>query len=80
MHFRLRIMLTKKINDSRVEFESINPKILYCGTPVALVSSINHENTHNLAPISSFWALGWTMVLGLLHIRRAAPNAMLLGR
>lgn len=47
------------------EFRTIKPKILYFGTPVALVSSINDDGSPNLAPISSFWALGWTMVLGL---------------
>ncbi len=40
-------------------------KILYFGTPVALVSSLNDAGTPNLAPISSFWALGWTLVLGI---------------
>jgi hypothetical protein len=47
-------------------FRTIQPKILYFGTPVALISSLNKEGDTNLAPISSFWALGWTMLLGLL--------------
>src|ERR1700744_5773055 len=46
-------------------FKSIAPKILYFGTPVALISSMNEDGTPNLAPMSSFWALGWTMVLGI---------------
>lgn len=43
----------------------IEPKILYPGTPVVLVSTVNPDGTPNLAPMSSFWALGWTAMLGL---------------
>jgi flavin reductase (DIM6/NTAB) family NADH-FMN oxidoreductase RutF len=43
----------------------LSPKILYMGTPVVLVSTMNENGTPNLAPMSSAWALGWTMVLGL---------------
>lgn len=43
----------------------LSPKILYMGTPVVLVSTMNEDGTANLAPMSSAWALGWTMVLGL---------------
>jgi lysophospholipase L1-like esterase len=43
---------------------SIEPAILYVGTPVALVSSINPDGSANLAPISSLWFLGWTALLG----------------
>jgi flavin reductase (DIM6/NTAB) family NADH-FMN oxidoreductase RutF len=53
---------------------TIEPKILYFGTPVALVSSLNEDATTNLAPISSFWALGWTMMLGLLDETKTADN------
>jgi flavin reductase (DIM6/NTAB) family NADH-FMN oxidoreductase RutF len=55
-------------------FVSITPKILYFGTPVAIVSSRNEDETTNLAPISSFWALGWTMVLGLLRDTKTLAN------
>jgi flavin reductase (DIM6/NTAB) family NADH-FMN oxidoreductase RutF len=47
------------------EFQTLEPKILYFGTPVALISSINPDGSPNLAPMSSFWALGWTMLLGI---------------
>jgi flavin reductase (DIM6/NTAB) family NADH-FMN oxidoreductase RutF len=43
---------------------SIEPAILYVGTPVALVSTLNPDGSANLAPMSSFWFLGWTAVLG----------------
>src|SRR5947207_4822598 len=56
------------------QFQTISPKILYFGNPVALISSINEDDTSNLAPISSFWALGWTMTLGLLTETKTLMN------
>jgi flavin reductase (DIM6/NTAB) family NADH-FMN oxidoreductase RutF len=56
------------------EFLTLEPKILYFGTPVAIVSSANPDGTTNLAPISSFWALGWTFVLGLLRDTKTLGN------
>jgi len=56
------------------EFVTVNPKILYFGTPVALVSSVNQDGSSNLAPISSFWVLGWTMTLGLLEDTKTLEN------
>lgn len=44
---------------------SIEPAILYLGTPVALVSTLNPDGSPNVAPMSSFWFLGWSAVLGL---------------
>lgn len=60
------------MNDT--SFQTIEPKILYFGTPVALVSSCNEDQSTNIAPISSFWALGWTMMLGLLDETKTAEN------
>lgn len=59
---------------SEIGFETIAPKILYFGTPVAIVSSANEDGSPNLAPISSFWALGWTLVLGLLRDTKTLQN------
>lgn len=53
---------------------TVEPKILYFGTPVALISSLNADGSTNLSPISSFWALGWTMTLGLLDDAKVAEN------
>ncbi len=44
---------------------SIEPSILYFGTPVALITTIDQFGHANIGPISSAWALGWTMTLGL---------------
>lgn len=44
--------------------ETIDPAILYFGTPVVLVSSTNEDGSPNLAPISSAWWLGRSCLLG----------------
>jgi flavin reductase (DIM6/NTAB) family NADH-FMN oxidoreductase RutF len=43
----------------------VDPKILYFGTPVVLVSTENEDGSFNLAPISSAWALGSCVVIGV---------------
>lgn len=43
----------------------IKPSVLYFGTPVALLSSVNGDGSSNLTPISSVWALGDRLVMGL---------------
>lgn len=43
----------------------IHPKMLYFGTPVVLISSVNPDGTTNLAPMSSAWWLGNTAMLGM---------------
>lgn len=44
---------------------TIKPKILYYGTPVILLNTLNEDGTVNISPISSSWALGDCIVLGL---------------
>ena len=43
---------------------TIHPPILYAGTPVVLVGSVNPDGSPSVAPISSAWWLGWNCVLG----------------
>lgn len=43
----------------------LKPKMLYFGTPVVLVSSLNGDGSTNLAPMSSAWWVGETAMLGL---------------
>ncbi|GGV27317.1 hypothetical protein GCM10010277_08790 [Streptomyces longisporoflavus] len=43
----------------------IEPSVLYFGTPVVLLTTENQDGSFNLAPISSAWALGQTVVIGL---------------
>lgn len=41
------------------------PSILYFGTPVVLISTLNEDGTYNLAPMSSAFWLGWRCILDL---------------
>lgn len=56
------------------EFIAISPEILYFGTPVAVISSLNSDGTTNLAAMSSFWALGDRLVLGLTRFGQTWAN------
>jgi flavin reductase (DIM6/NTAB) family NADH-FMN oxidoreductase RutF len=48
-----------------MQHRTIEPTILYFGTPVALITTIDQHGNANIGPMSSVWALGWTMMLGL---------------
>ncbi len=53
---------------------TVEPSILYFGTPVVLLSTENEDGTFNLAPMSSAWALGQVIVLGLGSDGQTARN------
>lgn len=53
---------------------SIEPSILYLGTPVILVTTLNEDGTPNIAPMSSAWWLGWNCMLGLGKNAHTAKN------
>ena len=48
--------------------------ILYFGTPVVLISSLNEDGSYNLAPMSSAFWLGWRCVLGLSSLSKTTQN------
>ncbi|MFC4060776.1 flavin reductase family protein [Planomonospora corallina] len=54
----------------------ISPNILYFGTPVVLLTTENGDAGINLAPISSAWALGQVVVMGLARSSQTAHNLM----
>jgi flavin reductase (DIM6/NTAB) family NADH-FMN oxidoreductase RutF len=60
--------------DATDQFVAISPEILYFGTPVAVISSLNADGTTNLAAMSSFWALGDRFVLGLTRFGQTWAN------
>ncbi|MCB1273500.1 MAG: flavin reductase family protein [Leucobacter sp.] len=53
----------------------IEPSVLYVGTPAYLVATRNPDGTANLAPASSHFALGRTIVLGLEAGGQSLDNA-----
>ncbi len=57
-----------------METRNVNLPVLYFGTPVALVSSLNPDGTTNLSPISSYWALSNTLVIGLSETGQCRRN------
>jgi flavin reductase (DIM6/NTAB) family NADH-FMN oxidoreductase RutF len=54
--------------------KTIEPTILYFGTPVALISTLNEDGTPNIAPMSSAWWLGWSCMLGLGSMGKTSDN------
>jgi flavin reductase (DIM6/NTAB) family NADH-FMN oxidoreductase RutF len=56
------------------------PAILYFGTPVVLISTVNPDGTYNLAPMSSVFWLGWRGVLGLAAPSQTTQNLLRTGQ
>jgi flavin reductase (DIM6/NTAB) family NADH-FMN oxidoreductase RutF len=58
---------------------SIEPSILYFGTPVVLISTVNEDGSFNIAPMSSAFWLGWRCVLGLGSSGKTTQNMLRTG-
>lgn len=56
--------------------QSIAPSVLYFGTPVVLMVTRNHDGTPNITPLSSAWALGSCVVIGLSSATQGAINLL----
>ncbi|MDA8346616.1 MAG: flavin reductase family protein [Thermaerobacter sp.] len=54
----------------------VQPKVLYYGTPVVILSTLNPDGSTNIAPISSSWALGNRLVIGVGLGSQSADNLM----
>jgi len=52
----------------------IEPGILYYGTPVALITTLNADGTPNISPMSSSFALGDRVVLGMAETGQGLNN------
>ena len=55
------------------------PPILYFGTPVVLISTLNEDGSYNLAPMSSVFWLGWRCMLGLAAFSKTTQNMIRTG-
>ncbi|TWB51662.1 flavin reductase (DIM6/NTAB) family NADH-FMN oxidoreductase RutF [Rhizobium sp. ERR 922] len=72
-------MLTKtesRAADSDREHIEIKPSVLYVGTPVVLITSLNPDGTTNISPMSSVWALYDRVVLGLTSSSKGRENLL----
>jgi flavin reductase (DIM6/NTAB) family NADH-FMN oxidoreductase RutF len=57
----------------------IEPSVLYFGTPVVLISTLNEDGSANLAPMSSAFWLGWRGILGLVSASKTSENLIRTG-
>jgi flavin reductase (DIM6/NTAB) family NADH-FMN oxidoreductase RutF len=55
---------------------SITPSILYVGTPVVLITTVNADASTNISPMSSAWALGDRVVLGCTASGQGIENLL----
>lgn len=55
------------------------PSILYFGTPVVLISTVNEDGSYNLAPMSSAFWLGWRCIVGLAATSKTPQNMIRTG-
>ena len=58
------------------EHIQINPSVLYAGSPVVLVTSLNPDGTTNISPMSSAWALFDRVILGLTSTSKGGENIL----
>ncbi len=56
--------------------KNVEPPILYLGTPVVLISTLNLDGSANLSPMSSAWWLGWSCMLGLDASSKTTENLL----
>jgi len=56
--------------------QTIQPKILYFGTPVVLISTLNEDGSANLAPMSSAWWLDQSCMLGMGSRSKTVENLL----
>ncbi len=68
------MLLRRDLFYRRLMHKTIKPSILYFGTPVALISTLNPDGSPNLAPMSSAWWLGWSCMLGLGQMSQTSDN------
>ncbi|ASS68627.1 MULTISPECIES: flavin reductase family protein [unclassified Paenibacillus] len=54
----------------------IEPNILYFGTSVVLISTLNEDGTPNLAPMSSAWWLNRSCMLGMSSRSKTVQNLL----
>lgn len=76
MDTRTRLQPTADLHPRADTHLTITPSILYVGTPVALITTRNPDTTVNISPMSSAWALGDRMVLGMSAAAQGAANLL----
>jgi flavin reductase (DIM6/NTAB) family NADH-FMN oxidoreductase RutF len=54
--------------------QTVLPPVYYFGTPVVLVTTVNADGTPTVSPMSSAWALGDRIVLGMAGTSHGRTN------
>lgn len=54
----------------------IDPPVLYFGTPIVLITTLNQDGSPNISPMSSAWALDDRVVLGMSTSGQGSENAV----
>jgi hypothetical protein len=68
-----------KDSDSPATHVRSETPLLYFGTPVVLISTVNEDGSYNLAPMSSAFWLGWRAILGLDVTSKTTANMIRTG-
>ena len=61
---------------SSINIKTVNPPVLYVGTPVALITTQNEDGTANISPMSSVWALYDRLVCGMSSSSQCHENIL----
>jgi len=64
------------VDDAETETVAIAPSVLYVGTPVVLIVTRNSDGSANITPMSSAWALGRRVVIGLQGSGHGVANLL----
>jgi flavin reductase (DIM6/NTAB) family NADH-FMN oxidoreductase RutF len=71
--FNANLQCTSPSDETHIE---IAPPVLYVGTPVVLVTSLNPDGTTNISPMSSAWMIFDRAVLGMTSTSQGRENAI----
>lgn len=69
----MTMSIQSQIHNESIE---IRPSVLYIGTPVVLITTLNPDGTTNISPMSSAWALFDRIILGLTSTSKGRENAV----
>lgn len=74
MRRKNRIVPRPACGQSPSMHRTVEPTILYFGTPVALFTTLNEDGPPNIATMSSASRLGWTCMLRLGRMGKTSDN------
>jgi flavin reductase (DIM6/NTAB) family NADH-FMN oxidoreductase RutF len=76
VHVIMIAALPTNKNWSTLMHKVIEPRILYFGTPVVLISTLNEDGLPNLASMSSAWWINQSCMLGMSSRSKTVENLL----